>query len=116
MKPILQYLLVSVVIAVGVMLTTYLMQKDIASDREVYIYEVQVKELSDDPGWYYEIYKGNRLIIKQEHIPGVAGIQHFSSEEDAQKVAALVVNKLERMIIPSITKIDLENCNVDFKN
>ncbi|OED40301.1 hypothetical protein AB832_03640 [Flavobacteriaceae bacterium (ex Bugula neritina AB1)] len=112
MKLILRYLFVCFVIALGVMLTTYA----ITPNQETSIYEIQVKELSNKQGWYYEIYKEKKIIIKQESIPGISGFQNFKSERDAQKIAELVVQKLKHQITPSITPKELKICNIHFKN
>ncbi|HMG81876.1 MAG TPA: DUF4907 domain-containing protein [Ferruginibacter sp.] len=51
-------------------------------------------------GWGYKIYVGDQLYINQPFIPGVPGKQYFLTESDAEKVAALVIEKIKQHHIP----------------
>ena len=115
MKTTLNYLLVFEIIVFGVLIGNYLLNNETDTNRYSKYYRVEVKELSDDRGWYYEIYQGNTLLIKQDKIPGVSGNLYFKSKNDAQKIAFLVVDKLEHHKMPSITSMDLDSCNIDLK-
>ncbi len=116
MKRPLKYLLIFEIIVFGVLIGNYFLEKETEFDYYSKYYRVKVKELSDsDYGWYYEIYRGDDLLIKQENIPGVSGNQHFKSNAEAKKIAVLVVQKLERKIIPNITMQELDSCNIEFK-
>ncbi len=115
MKTIVNYILVFGIIVSGVLFGNYLLERETASNYYSKYYRVKVKELSDDHGWYYEIYKGNSLLIKQKKIPGVPGNQYFKSNKEAEKIAWLVVGKLEHKISPNITRVELDSCNIDFK-
>ncbi|MDC8004823.1 DUF4907 domain-containing protein [Aureisphaera galaxeae] len=79
-------------------------------------YHSKIAQLSNSSHWYYEIYKNNQLIIKQSHIPGVKGIQGFQSKEEAQKVATVVVKKLVKGDFPTVSKEELEELSITFKN
>ena len=59
-----------------------------AKDNEVLTY------LSENGHWAYKIKLNAKVIIKQEHIPAVNGIQYFKNQEDAFKVGDLVLKKL----------------------
>ncbi|MEW7291306.1 DUF4907 domain-containing protein [Aquimarina sp. 2304DJ70-9] len=115
MKITLGYMLVFGTIAFGSIIGSYFLKREKKSNYYSKYYWVKVKELSDHQGWYYEIYKGNSILIKQENIPGTSGKQFFVSNTDAKKIALLVVNKLERKILPYISLADLDSCNIDFK-
>jgi uncharacterized lipoprotein YehR (DUF1307 family) len=58
-------------------------------------------------GWGYAIeYKG-QTIIKQSIIPVINDSKSFAKKEDAQKLAKLVVKKLQQNIPPTVTKNEL---------
>jgi len=51
-------------------------------------------------GWAYVISENGKQIINQETIPGVQGNQGFKTSQEAQKVAELVIQKLEKGAFP----------------
>ena len=53
-----------------------------------------------DKSFGYEIFKGKKKFIVQEHIPARPGNAGFKTAKDAEKVAKLVISKLERGISP----------------
>ncbi|TPG35561.1 DUF4907 domain-containing protein [Flavobacterium pectinovorum] len=58
-------------------------------------------------GWGYTIVYKSKIIIKQSIIPVISDSKSFSTEDDALKVAHLVVEKLNQQISPTVTKNDL---------
>src|SRR5450432_45773 len=48
----------------------------------------------------YEIQIQDKVFIRQQSIPGTSGNKGFDNKEDAAKVAALVIIKMRRGIIP----------------
>ncbi|TDW46371.1 uncharacterized protein DUF4907 [Flavobacterium sp. 270] len=58
-------------------------------------------------GWGYTIAYKNKIVIKQSIIPVISDSKSFSTEDDALKVADLVVKKLHQNISPTVTKKDL---------
>jgi len=50
--------------------------------------------------WCYDIYKDGNICIHQNSIPGVAGINGFTTKEKAEKVAQLVVTKIQNGEMP----------------
>jgi hypothetical protein len=58
-------------------------------------------------GWGYTISYKDKILIKQTIIPVISEVKSFSSEDDALKVAGLVVKKLHQNKSPSVTKNDL---------
>ena len=64
-------------------------------------------------GWGYEIYSGEKAIIRQETIPAVNGIVSFKTEEDAAQTAALVIEKLKKGKPPLVCKKELDSLGVD---
>ncbi|MDR7209199.1 hypothetical protein J2W48_001132 [Flavobacterium piscis] len=67
----------------------------------------QVESIKTTSGWGYTIADGHKILIKQTIIPAINETKSFNSEEDALKIAGLVVKKLKQNISPSITKKDL---------
>ena len=61
----------------------------------------------------YEIFSGNKKIIRQDCIPTVPGNKGFATKEAAGKVATLVISKLQQNIFPpSVTREELEKLKV----
>jgi Domain of unknown function (DUF4907) len=68
-----------------------------------------------DSTFGYDIYMEGRRFIHQSSIPGVAGNKGFRRKRDAEKVAALVVEKLNRKIMPpSVTKHEMDSLKVRY--
>jgi hypothetical protein len=63
-------------------------------------------------GWGYNITVDNKLFIKQTEIPVVEGNKGFATEEDAAKVAQLVINKIAKNESPAVKKEDLEKLGI----
>ncbi|MGB0932875.1 MAG: DUF4907 domain-containing protein [Lishizhenia sp.] len=71
-------------------------QKSLETKRS---YTFQTFETTDF-GWGYCIFKGEKKILNQPHIPAVQGNRGFQSQEDAKKVAKLVVKKINQGNFP----------------
>lgn len=65
-------------------------------------------------GWGYSIAYKSKIIIKQSIIPVLSDVKSFSSEDDAKKVAHLVVEKLDQNLSPTVTKNDLILLKIKF--
>ncbi|WP_185967773.1 DUF4907 domain-containing protein [Formosa sediminum] len=72
-----------------------------SSDYSTRIYTV-------NSGFGYEISLHNKILIKQDNIPAIQNEIPFCNEDDANKIAALVIDKLERKVAPTISKIELQ--------
>lgn len=59
---------------------------------------VQVKN-----GYGYQIFKGKKLYINQEQIPAIDHRETFKTEDDAEKVGNLILQKLEKGQSPTVT-------------
>ena len=67
----------------------------------------------ENSGWGYQIFKGAKLLINQNHIPAVQGMKGFSSKEKAQKTVDYLMVKLnEGVFPPTITPEILDSLNV----
>ncbi len=51
-------------------------------------------------GWGYQIFKGATLLINQEHIPAVQGLQYFSTKEKAEITAKYILTEVEKGNFP----------------
>jgi len=69
--------------------------------------QLQIASFQTPTGWGYTISNDSKILIKQSIIPVISQVKSFDSENDALKVANLVVKKLNQNISPSVTKKDL---------
>lgn len=63
-------------------------------------------------GWGYSITLDNKVYIKQDIIPVIQGIKSFATENDALKVASLVVTKIKLHQKPTLQKEELLSLGV----
>jgi hypothetical protein len=67
----------------------------------------------ENTGWGYQIFKGAKLLINQNHIPAIQGMKGFSSKEKAQKTVDYIMAELKEGIFPpTITPEILDSLNV----
>lgn len=76
-------------------------------------YALEVFE--NEGGWGYQIYDKGKLVIKQNHIPGIKHKNTFKTEGDATKIGYLVIKRLRKKEPPSISKGDLKRYEVAFE-
>jgi hypothetical protein len=76
----------------------------------------RAKIISSEAGTFgYEIYSGGKLLIRQTNIPGIGGNKGFKRKSDAEKVAKLVLEKLDKGIMPpTVEKAEMEKLKVEF--
>jgi hypothetical protein len=68
-------------------------------------------------GWGYSISEKGKRIIDQQTIPGVPGNQGFQTSDDAQKVAELVIEKLEKGVFPpTVSEEELQKLGIYWRN
>ncbi len=67
-------------------------------------------------GYGYRLWSKNRLLVQQEVIPVYSGNQPFTSYEEAQKVAEMVLRKIRIGEDPRIRKEDLEQLGINIPN
>jgi len=61
----------------------------------------------------YEVYANGKLLVHQTSIPAVSGNKGFVTKHDASKVAELVIEKLNKGVMPpTITKEELKELKV----
>lgn len=59
-------------------------------------------------GWGYDILVNDTLFIHQESIPVLAGKRGFPKKEQAEQAAQLIINKMKRGQLPTITTFEME--------
>lgn len=67
-----------------------------------------IKTYKVENGWGYKINKKNKVIIKQDIIPGIPVKKPFATEKDALIVGELMIEKLKNKKIPSISYKELK--------
>lgn len=74
-----------------------------------------IKITKTETGYYYDIYKKNKIIIHQPNIPAAISEQKFTDSIQCKKIAKLVVEKLENKIFPTITIEELKKNSIQFR-
>ena len=62
--------------------------------------------IEDSLGFGYDIFQGEQLMIHQPHIPAIQGNRGFGTSEEAQRVAELVIGKLEQGVMPPTVSLE----------
>ena len=64
----------------------------------------------------YDIFVNGRLRIHQPTIPGIPGNTGFKNKSDSKKVALLVIDKINKGIMPpTVTQDELKNLGIAIK-
>ena len=78
--------------------------------------EIKDTTFKSGTGWGYKVYVGNEIYINQPFIPDVQGKHYFKTEDDAQKVATLVVEKIKQHHLPpKISGDELRQLNISIE-
>lgn len=70
--------------------------------------EYDLETYKVEKGWGYNILKDNKVIIKQDLIPGIPVKKPFATENDAVIVGKLMIEKLKNKKRPSISHKELQ--------
>lgn len=63
--------------------------------------------------WCYDIFIDNRMIIHQPSVPGLPGNRGFDRQEDAAKVAQLVLHKIQHnQMPPTVSRNEMDSLKV----
>ncbi len=69
---------------------------------------------SSEEGFGYSISSKGKKMIIQDYIPCIQGRKAFRTEEDAKKVAELMIEKMENNIMPpSVTESELHQLGIE---
>ena len=74
-------------------------------------------KLLSSPGntYGYDIYVHGRVLIHQPTIPGLPGNKGFRRKKDAERVAALILQKLQQHILPpSVSRAEMDSLHIKF--
>lgn len=63
-------------------------------------------------GWGYDILVNDSLFIHQQIMPAVEGNRGFSTQQEAEKVAELVIARMKRKELPTILLRDLDSLGI----
>lgn len=75
----------------------------------------RINAFSNEGGWGYSIIEDDKELIYQPHIPVIQGYIVFCCEEQAEKIAQLVVYKLENGTNPPTISIkELDSLNIKY--
>ncbi|CAG0998539.1 MAG: DUF4907 domain-containing protein [Bacteroidetes bacterium] len=75
-------------------------------------YSVEVFNANENE-FGYDILVNGMKYIHQPHIPAIEGMEGFKSKKDAEKTAALMIEKIKNNIIPpTISKAELDSLGV----
>ena len=76
-------------------------------------YSLEVNKINSH--WEFVIYKKQKKIIHQNHIPAINKLVGFKSKKDAELVGLLMIKKMESNIFPpSISLNELDSLNVKY--
>ncbi len=71
--------------------------------------------INGDSTYGYKVLVGNKVLIQQSNIPGIAGTKGFKRKAYAEKTAQLVIKKLSQGIMPPTIDVkELENLKIHF--
>ena len=74
--------------------------------------KVEVLPVAMSRGWGYEIKVDGKTFIHQETIPAIPGNRPFVTKEDALKTGNVVMKKLLKGMLPSLTPEEVEKLGV----
>ncbi|PWT97818.1 MAG: hypothetical protein C5B52_13310 [Bacteroidetes bacterium] len=82
-------------------------------EKEHEMLRVDLKTFQTTGGWGYDVRVDSKTFIHQEYIPAVEGQKRFASEADALKTGQLVVRKLTKGQLPTLSKEEIAVLGVD---
>jgi len=85
---------------------------DAAAMRKKGMVPINGSTFKTDNGWGYTITVDNKIFIKQPEIPAIEGNKGFATEEDAAKVAELVIHKIAKNENPAVSKEELKKLGI----
>lgn len=65
-------------------------------------------------GWGYDVLVNDSLFIHQQQMPAVQGMRGFSSEQEAARVAQLVIERLKKKELPTVYLRDLDSLKIAY--
>ncbi len=65
-------------------------------------------------GWGYDVLMNDSIYIHQQQMPAVQGTRGFSTQQEAEKVALLVIDRIKKKELPTIYLRDLDSLDVSY--
>jgi len=77
-------------------------------DAGAYANTILTYKIIDAPNntFCYDVYANGRLLIHQSSIPAMPGNEGFKTEQDAEKVAELVIDKIRKGEMPPTVSVE----------
>ena len=79
----------------------------------VYIFESRTSLNYDvykvKEGYGYQVTRSDKIIIRQDFVPTQIGFKPFSTKQQAEKAAKMVVDKLSKKQVPALSKQEIES-------
>ena len=111
-----KFFIVFGLVIIAAVIIAFFSLKNIHSKNDLHkgMLQVEATPLHSNAGWGYEIVVGQKVFIHQQFIPAIQGEKAFATKEDAMKTAGLVVSKIVKGKVPSITMSDLSSLGIDY--
>ncbi|MEO6358224.1 MAG: DUF4907 domain-containing protein [Ferruginibacter sp.] len=108
------YLLIMISIALTPAIYAHSIHSSKACSNEVQQGDTTYRIIASEGNTYgYEILVKNKVLIHQTNIPGMPGNKGFENKSEAEKVARLVIKKLQKgMMPPTIEKRELDSLRI----
>ena len=106
------YIILSASLLVVILITAYLSQPQKKNSKNMLLVESSTFQVAG--GWGYNILVDHKIFIYQEVVPAVGGNKIFSKKEDAEKTAALIVQKILHKEVPSVSINELDSMHVTY--
>ncbi len=75
--------------------------------------KIETKTFQVNGTWGYDVLIDGHIYVHQPNVPAVGGGAGFKTEEDAQKTAEFVVDKIRKNILPpSVDQLELQSLGV----
>ncbi|MEO8862486.1 MAG: DUF4907 domain-containing protein [Ginsengibacter sp.] len=106
------YIILSVSLLVVVLITAYLSQPKKKNINNLLLVESSTFQVAG--GWGYNVLVDHKIFIHQEAVPAIGGNKIFIKKEDAEKTAALIVQKILNKKVPSVSEHELDSLQVTY--
>ncbi len=75
---------------------------------------LKIFKAEDKNSWGYEVFIDSSLFIHQDVVPAISGTNGFSSQSDAKKCGDLVVSKILKNQLPSVSVNELDSLGIAY--
>jgi hypothetical protein len=75
---------------------------------------IKLETFETKEGWGYQLKKDDKIFIRQEQIPAIAGNYAFASKSDAEKTGRLVLQKLKEKRHPAVSAREIDSLKISY--